>query len=277
MRNPNIEIRNKLRDKNPHIRKSKTQIRMKVVSEFYLFWSFEIVSNFGFRASNFCTWRAFLLAGMRCPAALCLRRRRKRKSSNRRFQKGRAFRRLWSSDFGQGRRNPDDWLKSFNDSALERHRRRSDSEQPRLAPGERPVVEMARQTVVVVGSTLWPQISARSAPPRYTTRAKARTPTVTCSTGESPGRSTSGAEYGRRRPRPRQALKPPRSTMRSLANRWAATRPSAGTWRLKLANSFSLQRSPSRPTRNCSSWSRSRRAAEQGCRPRRGGGERERQ
>ena len=54
IQNPNIEIRNKLRDKiNLKSGKSKTPNPKEACLEFYIFRSFEIVSNFGFRASNF--------------------------------------------------------------------------------------------------------------------------------------------------------------------------------------------------------------------------------
>jgi len=42
--------------------KSKTRNPKEACLEFYIFWSFEIVSNFGFRASNFCPWRLWVFA-----------------------------------------------------------------------------------------------------------------------------------------------------------------------------------------------------------------------
>jgi hypothetical protein len=53
IRNPNLEIRNKLAVQiNPKSEKSKTRIEGNLFG-IYIFWSFEIVLNFGFRASNF--------------------------------------------------------------------------------------------------------------------------------------------------------------------------------------------------------------------------------
>jgi hypothetical protein len=62
IRNPNLEIRNKLAVQiNPKSEKSKTRIEGNLFG-IYIFWSFEIVLNFGFRASNFLSLRPFDVA-----------------------------------------------------------------------------------------------------------------------------------------------------------------------------------------------------------------------
>jgi len=55
IRNPNIEIRNKVKDRiNLKSKKTKTPNPKESRLEFCL-WLFEILSTFGFRASNFPT------------------------------------------------------------------------------------------------------------------------------------------------------------------------------------------------------------------------------
>ena len=59
-KNPKSEYRNPKqtqRQINLKSGKSKTTNPKEACLEFYIFWSFEIVSTFGFRASNFCTRR----------------------------------------------------------------------------------------------------------------------------------------------------------------------------------------------------------------------------
>ena len=54
--NPKSEYRNPKQTQsqiNLNRENPKHRIRKEACLEFYLFWSFEIVSNFGFRASNF--------------------------------------------------------------------------------------------------------------------------------------------------------------------------------------------------------------------------------
>ena len=94
-----------------------------------------------------------------CPAALCRRRRRIRKSSNRRCRKGRGFR-LSGSRIRARAPSTDDWLKSFNDPGLDAIVAEAIANNLDLRQAAA-VVEMARQTVVVVGSKLWPQIGAQ--------------------------------------------------------------------------------------------------------------------
>src|SRR6266403_2076686 len=57
--NPKSEFRNpkqSWRQINLKSGKSKTPNLKEACLAFYIFWSFEIVSNFGFRASNYCPW-----------------------------------------------------------------------------------------------------------------------------------------------------------------------------------------------------------------------------
>jgi hypothetical protein len=57
IRNPNSEVRNKLRTKFQMLKIQNYQIAPHLVWKFFLLWSFEIVSNFGFCASNFGRWQ----------------------------------------------------------------------------------------------------------------------------------------------------------------------------------------------------------------------------
>ena len=74
-------------------------------------------------------------------------------------RKGRGFRRQWVADSGTNAVT-DDWLKSFNDPGLDAIVAEAIANNLDLRQAAA-VVEMARQTVVVVGSKLWPQIGAQ--------------------------------------------------------------------------------------------------------------------
>ena len=107
-----------------------------------------------------CALAGWLSCCWRCPAALYPRHLRQHGSGRAgACRKERGFRRQWVAD-SDTNAVTDDWLKSFNDPGLDAIVAEAIANNLDLRQAAA-VVEMARQTVVVVGSKLWPQIGAQ--------------------------------------------------------------------------------------------------------------------
>ena len=140
----------------------------------------------------------------------------------------------------------DDWLKSFNDPALDAIVAEAIANNLDLRQAAA-VVEIARQTVVVVGSKLWPQIGVQFG-------------SATLHDASESANTNSNMQYGGNLlgdrplgPAARAAgrfgserFKRQRSITRSPASRSRRQRRRAGIWRSKPASSW---RSRSRPSR----------------------------
>jgi outer membrane protein, multidrug efflux system len=152
-RNPKQTSRQK-----SHIRKFKTRIRMKVVWNFTYFGPLRLfgISDFVLRIFALGELSVLLLAASSCSLSTPPTQMEVIEQA---LPKGTRIPPQWVSDPAASI-VADDWLKSFNDPALDAIVAEAIANNLDLRQGAARV-EAARQIVVVVGSRLWPQIGAQ--------------------------------------------------------------------------------------------------------------------